>query len=389
MTTAEIITIGTELLLGEIQDTNTRYLARTLRDCGVDLYRTMIVGDNENRISLALQEALHRSNIIITTGGLGPTVDDPTRQAIAKAFSVELEFQPNLWEQILARFHRYGRTPGENNKRQAFIPQGSIPIENPVGTAPAFIYEQGDRSVIALPGVPREMEYLTENVLLPYLRDHFHLQDVIRAHVLHTATIGESQVDELVGDLELLSNPTVGLLAHPGQVDIRVTAKAPSIEEAERMISEVVAEIRQRLPDQIFGTDEESLERIVINLLATRSVKLALLEAGLGGELSKSLVGSALPGVSIETLPTPLNASELFHFSFDLYRRHQADISAGFSLTPMGEKQNLDIVIITPENEQKLTRSYGGPPLNAPVWAVNTAFDLIRRQLIINKIPKS
>ena len=245
MPTAEIITIGTELLLGEIQDTNTRYLARLLRDCGIDLYRTMTVGDNEKRISQALQEALLRSNIIITTGGLGPTVDDPTRQAIALALGVELEFQPHLWEQILDRFKRYGRAPGENNKRQAFIPHGAIPVENPVGTAPAFIFEKGDRSVIALPGVPREMEYLTVNVVLPYLRDHFHLREVIKARVLHTASIGESQVDELVGDLELLSNPTVGLLAHPGQVDIRVTAKAPSFEEAERMISEVIDKINQ------------------------------------------------------------------------------------------------------------------------------------------------
>jgi nicotinamide-nucleotide amidase len=389
MPTAEIITIGTELLLGEIQDTNTRYLARALRDCGVDLYRTMTVGDNEKRISQAIQEALHRSNIIITTGGLGPTVDDPTRQAIAMALGVELDFQPHLWEQILARFQRYGRIPGENNKRQAYIPRGAIPVENPVGTAPAFIFEQGDRSVIALPGVPHEMEYLTVNVLLPYIRDHFHIQEVIKARVLHTASIGESQVDELVGDLELLSNPTVGLLAHPGQVDIRVTAKAPSIEEAERMIAEIIIKIRQRLPDQIFGMDEESLEGEVIKLLAISSVKLALIEAGLGGELVKCLVGSASTSVFVETLPSPLNAGELFLQTLALRQRHQADISVGVSLMPMGEKQNLDIVIITPETEQKHQRSYGGPPSNAPEWAVNTAIDLVRRQVLINQIQKS
>ena len=389
MPTAEIITIGTELLLGEIQDTNTRYLARTLRDCGVDLYRTMTVGDNEKRISQAIQEALHRSNIIITTGGLGPTVDDPTRQAIAMALGVELEFQPNLWDQILARFQRYGRIPGENNKRQAYIPRGAIPVENPVGTAPAFIFEQGDRSVIALPGVPHEMEYLTVNVLLPYIKDHFHIQEVIKARVLHTASIGESQVDELVGDLELLSNPTVGLLAHPGQVDIRVTAKAPSIEEADRMISEVIAKINQRLPDQIFGMDEESLESVMVKLLASRGLKLALIEAGLGGELVKRLAGSALSSVSVETLPTPLSAGELFLQTLELRQRHQADVSLGVSLMPMGEKQNLDLVIIAPEIEQTLQRSYGGPPLNAPVWAVNTAIDLVRRQVLINQVPKS
>jgi competence/damage-inducible protein CinA-like protein len=389
MPTAEIITIGTELLLGEIQDTNTRYLARTLRDCGVDLYRTMTVGDNEKRISQAIQEALHRSNIIITTGGLGPTVDDPTRQAIAMALGVELEFQPHLWDQIQARFQQYGRIPGENNKRQAFIPYGALPIQNPVGTAPAFIFEQGDRSVIALPGVPREMEYLTLNAVLPYLREHFHIQEVIKARVLHTASIGESQVDELVGDLELLSNPTVGLLAHPGQVDIRVTAKAPSIEEADRMISEVIARINQRLPDQIFGMDEESLEGVMVKLLASRGLKLALIEAGLGGELVKRLAGSTLSSISVETLPTPLSAGELFLQTMELRQRHQSDVSLGVSLMPIGEKQNLDLVIISPEAEQTLQRSYGGPPLNAPEWAVNTAIDLMRRQLLINQVPKS
>jgi nicotinamide-nucleotide amidase len=386
MPTAEIITIGTELLLGEIQDTNTRYLARILRDYGIDLYRTMTVGDNENRISIAIQEALHRSNIIITTGGLGPTVDDPTRQAIAKALGVQLEFQPFLWEQILARFQRYGRIPGENNKRQAFIPRGAIPVENPVGTAPAFIFEQDDRSIIALPGVPREMEYLTVNVLLPYLRDHFNLQEVIKAHVLHTTSIGESQVDELVGDLELLSNPTVGLLAHPGQVDIRVTAKASSIEEAERMIFEVIAEIKRRMPDQIYGMDEESLESIVVNLLSEQRVMLAVIEAGLGGGLSKSLGKPTLPSVSVETLPNPLSTGELRSQILKIHKRQQADISIGFNLTPMGEKQNLDVIIITSQNEQEFQRSYGGPPLNAPVWAVNTAFDLIRKQILLNQI---
>src|SRR5512135_2170348 len=139
MPAAEIIAIGTELLLGEIQDTNTRYLARLLRDYGVDLYRTTIVGDNVDRIAHAIRESLSRCQIIITTGGLGPTVDDPTRQAVAMAAGTELEFQPQLWDQIQDRFERFGRNPTENNRRQAYIPRGAIAMENPVGTAPAFI----------------------------------------------------------------------------------------------------------------------------------------------------------------------------------------------------------------------------------------------------------
>ncbi len=381
MPTAEIITIGTELLLGEIQDTNTRYLARTLRDCGVDIYRTMTVGDNTKRISLAIQEALLRTNIIITTGGLGPTVDDPTRQAVAEALGVQLEFLPRLWDQILARFQRYGRIPGENNKRQAYIPHGAIPVENPVGTAPAFIYEIDDKSVISLPGVPREMEYLTQNVVLPYLREHYTLQEIIKASVLHTATIGESTVDELVGDLEIIANPTVGLLAHPGQVDIRVTAKAATMEDADQMIASTVAIIRQRLGDYIFGVDEEKIEDVTIRSLLGRKWSLALVEAGLGGELVQRFSKAALTTVNGEIVSSPLGSDKLTERTVELQARYQADVLIGANLTPGGEKQNLNVVLITPTEKKEYDASYGGPPQNAPLWAANLTIDLVRRLL--------
>src|SRR5210317_331623 len=151
MPTAEIITIGTELLLGETIDTNTRYIARALRDEGVDLYRTSTIGDNPERIAEIVREGLQRAEIIITTGGLGPTVDDPTREAVALAMDVKTEFKPELWEQIQERFQRHGRTPTENNKRQAYIPEGAVPIENSVGTAPAFIGETKKHAIISLP----------------------------------------------------------------------------------------------------------------------------------------------------------------------------------------------------------------------------------------------
>src|SRR5512147_2482473 len=175
MPTAEIITIGTEILLGEIVDTNAPYLARKLRDVGIDIFRKTSVGDNARRIAVAIQEALQRSDIVITTGGLGPTVDDPTREAVAMAMEVEVEFRPELWDQIQARFMRYGRKPTENNKRQAYVPKGAIAVENRVGTAPSFIIESGGRCIFSLPGVPREMEFLLEHAVIPYLQEHFHL----------------------------------------------------------------------------------------------------------------------------------------------------------------------------------------------------------------------
>src|SRR5258706_7810553 len=150
MPSAEIITIGTEILLGEIVDTNSAFLARHLRDLNVDVFRTSTIGDNAQRIAEIIRETLERTQVIITTGGLGPTVDDPTRDAVALAFGVETEFRPQLWEQIVERMGRFGRKAGENQKRQAYVPKGAIAVRNPVGTAPAFIVERDDKCLIAL-----------------------------------------------------------------------------------------------------------------------------------------------------------------------------------------------------------------------------------------------
>ena len=381
MPNAEIITIGTELLLGEIQDTNTRYLARALRDAGIDLFRTMMVGDNPNRIAQAIQEALSRTDIIITTGGLGPTVDDPTRQAVAQALGVALEYRPDLWEQIQARFQRYNRAPTENNKRQAYIPAGAAPIENPVGTAPSFVYVRGRQVVISLPGVPREMEYLIENAVLPYLRDFYALKGTIKATVIHTATLGESQVDELVGDLETTPNPTVGLLAHPGQVDIRVTAKADTDEEADRMIAQVVQVVRARLKDAIFGIDDETLESAALAGLAARRWKLAVVESGLGGGLIGRLSKPSAARVEGEILADLTGPAELKDRVEKFHDLRGAEITLGACLTPQKDKVTLNLVLITPQGEEELFRSYGGPPQQAPAWAVNLCLDLIRKSV--------
>ncbi|MDW8226512.1 MAG: molybdopterin-binding protein [Anaerolineales bacterium] len=278
MTTAELIAIGSELLLGERVDTNTPYLARMLRRLGVNLYRTHMIGDNVERIAALMREALSRADFVITTGGLGPTVDDPTREAAAQAAGLFLEYRPELWEQIKARVARYGRTPTENQKRQAYLPQFAIPIENPVGTAPAFILEMGSKSLICLPGVPREMETLMETAVVPYLQKRYHLHEVIHIRTLHVGGMGESAVDEKIGDLERLSNPTVGLTAHAGVISIRIAAKAKNLAEAEQMISEIEAQIRARLGENIFGVDDETLEAVVLHHLERRGWTLACLE---------------------------------------------------------------------------------------------------------------
>ncbi len=377
MPVAEIVTIGTELLLGEILDTNTRFLARELRNLGVDLYRTTTVGDNEERIAGVLKEALGRSQIVLTTGGLGPTVDDPTRQAVARALGVELEFHPELWQQIQERFQRYGRQPSENNRRQAFIPQGAIPIPNPVGTAPAFIGETSEACIISLPGVPREMEYLFQHAVVPYLKERFHLHGVIQVRVLHTAGVGESQIDEWIGDLETSSNPTVGLLAHPGQCDIRITAKAETPENAASMIADMEALVRQRCGEAIFGADADTLETVIAGQLSRLGWKLLVVEVGLEGELCARLRHPSLADVSTcraETIAE--EGSPLVPEKTD-----EAQVFLGVCLSRDFDSFSLRWEIVSPQGRQTGLRKFGGAPALVKTWAGNTALDLVRRHL--------
>jgi molybdenum cofactor synthesis domain-containing protein len=404
MPTAEIITIGTELLLGETADTNTRFIAQTLRGVGVDLYRTQTVGDNAGRIAEAVGAALQRANIVITTGGLGPTVDDPTRQAIADAAGTTLVFHPELWEQIVARIARYGRSPTENQKRQAYIPQGAIVIENPVGTAPAFIMEthlpkgQGEEGagaaeitsplpstlsdnvhvVITLPGVPREMETLLADAVLPYLQKRFDLHDIISVRTLHVSGIGEGALDERVSDLELLTNPTVGLTAHSGIVDIRIAAKAGSAGQASRLIAQVENDARLRLGKDIFGADSDTLEGITLAALAQHGWSLACMESGLDGALLRRF-GQAGHPLYRGGSQQPLQLDSLVQAAGTIRQEYQASAALAVALSISGEQQDISIAVITPLGQADRQITYGGHPKNASRWAVNTAIDWLRR----------
>ncbi len=376
MPVAEIITIGTELLLGEIQDTNTRFLARSLRDIGVDLYRTTCVGDNSRRIENVIREALERCDIVLTTGGLGPTVDDPTRQAVANALGVELEFHPELWEQIEAIMSRYGRNASENNRRQAMIPAGAEVIRNPVGTAPAFIAPKAGRVVICLPGVPREMELLFMQGVQPWLRERFHLTSIIQSRVLHAAGMGESHVDELIGDLELLSNPTVGLLASPGRVDIRIAAKADSQTDIDNMIAKTETVIREKLGDAIYGTDTDTLDDAILASLAERDFTAILVLHGFGEALGVRMANSERLQVSHQT--TPL-APDKIEAKWQETKALPAAITVLATLLPGENLQTFDLFIHTPTGEKHESRTYAGPPQMAPAWAETLCLDGIRR----------
>jgi len=371
MTSAEIITIGTEILLGEIVDTNTRYLAKNLRGLGIDLYRTITIGDNEERIADAIRESMRRADIVITTGGLGPTVDDPTREAVAKAAGVQTEFREDLWAQVVATIARYGRAPSENQKRQAYVPQGAIGVPNPVGTAPCFIVETERNAVISLPGVPNEMELILHESIIPYLQKRFHLDELIKIRVIHCSGLGEGMIDEKIGDLEKLSNPTVGLAAHTGVVDIRIAAKAKTESEADAMIAAVENQVRERLGSAVFGVDEEKLEDVVLDLITKRGWKLVAIESGLGGSLSRSVPHTAsFSALSVDSLTQALRAA-------------QADSQAEAALGAVVdvETRSADMVMILPTGEQTHHITYGGPPRSLPRWATNLALNWLRTTL--------
>jgi nicotinamide-nucleotide amidase len=286
---AEIIMIGSELLLGQIVDTNSAYLAKELAGVGINLFYKTTVGDNRERMAEVFDAALTRSEVVITSGGLGPTEDDLTRDVVADVVGEPLEFRQELFDQIKALFERHGFTMSPNNRKQAFIPRNSVLIENPVGTAPGFVAEKNGRAIISLPGVPRELMYLTENFVLPYLRKKYSLGELnIRSRVLKICGKGESSVDAIVGDLiRESSNPTVGILAEPAQILLRITAKAETVDEAKAMIAEMEAEIRGRLGSLIFGTDEDTLESVACQLLTEKDKTLALLETHSGGGVAK------------------------------------------------------------------------------------------------------
>jgi len=380
MPAAEIIAIGTELLLGESLDTNTAFIARTLRDYGVDIFRTMIVGDNATRIAEAIRESLSRAHIVITTGGLGPTVDDPTREAVALATQSKLIYHPELWDQIQERFRRYNRQPTENNRRQAYLPDGAVAIPNPVGTAPAFYYPLEEKVIVCLPGVPSEMETILMQSVIPYLRSRFNLREVIRAYTLHAAGVGESQVDEWLADLEKQSNPTVGLLAHPGQVDIRITAKAPSIEEADQMIQKIVRQVYERMGFAIFGVNQQKLEQVVAEKLRQTNWEIFLVVAGFPDEIRKSF--ETIVSNSQNLIFLPYTEQNLLLGSYQQYPAFlQSQMVLIASLKRGEQQQILDIFLRHPGGIEETTRSYGGPPPLAGLWAMRTLLEFIRRHL--------
>lgn len=403
---AEIVTIGTELLLGEIVDTNSAWIAQQLTTIGLNLFYTSTVGDNLQRIANVLRYGLERSDVVITTGGLGPTVDDWTREAVALATDRELVMDEKLLEEIACFFARRNAVMTDNNRKQACLPAGARVIHNPVGTAPAFSVEHTNGHVIiCLPGVPHEMKYLMEHEVLPYLRERFGLKGVIKSLIVRTCGIGESVIGSKIDDLMRLSNPTVGTAAHPGQTDIRITAKADSESEADALITPIAAEVRARLGDYVFGLNQQTMSDVVTELLAARSLRLAVVETTTRGELAQWL-SAATQGAVAFAGGTVLTNTQALRDTLDLNSTYlsafpsQAVADAAAQAVRARHKADLGLAIIGLQD----TGSTDAPPVyfcladdtgtvQSPPrpgrsgvagrgWLMHIALDLVRRRLL-------
>ena len=295
MASVEIVTIGTEILLGHLVDTNAAFIARQLADSGIDVFAKHSVGDNTDRLELMLEGALERADGVITTGGLGPTVDDLTKDAVGRAVGRRLVLHEPSLRAIEERFRAFGRPMTANNTRQAILPEGSVVLENPHGTAPGFVALRADGKFVAsMPGVPREMKPMLTERLIPWLTERLGVRSAIYTRTLHTVGIGESELDRRIEDLfRTLENPKIALLAHNGRVDVKIMAKAVDAASAERMIAPLATDIRARIGRGYFGDDEMSLESAIVGELVRRGLTVATAESCTGGAVADALVGVA------------------------------------------------------------------------------------------------
>jgi nicotinamide-nucleotide amidase len=292
---AEVITVGTELLLGQILDTNSLYLSRKLAEIGVNLYYKTSVGDNTGRLKAALEIAAGRADIIVITGGLGPTVDDITRDGIAEYTGRKL-LPDNETMLKLEHFFKARRIKmSENNRVQAYIPEGATVIENRAGTAPGFIIEQKGKVIAAMPGVPSEMRPMMENAVIPFLLQKYGIgKNVIRSRSLKVVGLPESLVDEKIHDLFVVSeNPSIGVYAHQTEIEVRLTAKAENTESADAMIEGLKQKVYGRIGDAVYGEEEETLEGKIAEILLAGKMTVSTAESCTAGLLSFRLTNIA------------------------------------------------------------------------------------------------
>ena len=294
---AEIVCIGTELLLGQIVDTNSTFLAERLAAIGVDLFHKTVVGDNIRRIEDVLKQALSRADFVITSGGLGPTEDDCTKEAISNITFSPLEFDKEVLERIREIFSSRNVEMPKNNEIQAMFPRGSKVLSNPRGTAPGFVLEFNGRAIISLPGPPRELKPMVDKEVIPYICSKLKNPAIIKSKVLKVAGISESKLSEILKDIFMgSSNPTLAYLAGEKGITVRITAKGKDTEKADSLISKMEKQVRERIDKLIFGVDDDTLEGVVGRMLRKKGLTLAVAESCTGGLISDRITD--IPGSS-------------------------------------------------------------------------------------------
>ncbi len=296
MLKAEIICVGTELLMGQVLNTNEQYIASHLTDAGIGLNHSSVVGDNPGRLRDAVSLAKSRSDVIILTGGLGPTDDDLTKETVSAAFGKNLVFHPECMEKMISYLKEAGRNITKNNEKQAYLPDGCRVIENNNGTAPGCIIEEGDKCAVMLPGPPREMVPMFEETVMPYLKSKSPV--ILSSRVLRLFGIGESRAAAMCEDLiKNQTNPTIAPYAKEGEVTFRITASSYSETTAEKMVDETCKKMYERLGDYIYGEgDDNSMAAVVVKKLKEKGKSLSTCESCTGGLIGKMITD--IPGSS-------------------------------------------------------------------------------------------
>ncbi len=292
---AEILSVGTELLLGQITDTNATYLAQQLAALGIDLFFVSQVGDNLDRLSETLRRARDRSDLVVMTGGLGPTEDDLSREAISTVLGEEPRVDPTLEAELRGFFAGRGIEMPERNVKQAWVIPSVTPLRNPVGTAPGWWAERDGKVIVAMPGVPHEMNRMWENEVVPRLRPR--TGAIIYTRTLRVAGLGESTVEERLDAFLHSDNPTVATYAKRDAVDVRLTAKAPTLEQAREYVEALEARVREVLGAHVFGVDADTPQSVVLRMLVERQLTLATMESCTGGLLASLITD--VPGSSL------------------------------------------------------------------------------------------
>lgn len=407
---AELLMIGTELLLGQTVDTNAAFIAEQCANNGIHVYYKTTVGDNRQRLLAALSIALLRSDVIITSGGLGPTEDDLTRGVVAAAVGVKLVEDATAMGQIESWFRRHQRPMPASNRKQALMPEGALVLKNDKGTAPGFIVRHLDKAIVCLPGVPAEMTSMLTKSVLPYLHDHYELDATLYSHILRFSGIGESELEERLIDLFRSANPTVAPYASPGEVKLRLTARASSAEEAQALFQPLEQEIVARVGEYMYGSGDDTLEAVVGRLLRDNKKTVAVAESCTGGLIAKRLtdipgssdyfqggvvaysndVKEQLLGVSTETLQNygAVSKETAQEMAEGVARRLGANI--GVAVTgiagPGGGSDDkpvgLVFIGVWEKGETRVRQSlFGGERELVRLRATQTALDMLRRKL--------